>query len=122
MNTDTLRIRSGPGVNNTHVAELTRGTKVEILEQTVVNRTTWGRIKQGWISLYYVDLDVQAADGATVKTVTTTLRIRSGAGTSNAHIGNYYSGNQVGILEQTTVIGRPWGRTDKGWICLEYVA
>lgn len=122
VNTDTLRIRSGPGVNNTHVGDLTRGTKVEILEQTVVNRTTWGRIKQGWISLYYVDLDVQAADGATVKTVTTTLRIRSGAGTSNAHIGNYYSGNQVVILEQTTVNGRPWGRTDKGWICLEYVA
>ena len=65
---------------------------------------------------------MQAADGATVKTVTTTLRIRSGAGTSNAHIGNYYSGNQVVILEQTTVNGRPWGRTDKGWICLEYVA
>ena len=97
---------------------------MEILEQTIVNRNSWGRTEQGWICLYYVQVEpTTSVEGATVKTVVTdTLRIRSGAGTDQKHIGNYYRGNTVVILEQATVNSVNWGRTDLGWICLDYVA
>ena len=123
VNTDSLRVRSGPGVSNAHIGDLAKGTRVEILEQTIVNRNTWGRTEQGWICLYYVQLDsATSVEGASVKTVVTdTLRIRSGAGTDNEHIGNYYRGNTVVVLEQTTVNSVNWGRTDLGWICMDYV-
>ena len=50
-----------------------------------------------------------------------TLRIRSGAGTANAHIGDYTRGTYVTIYETTTVRSEVWGRTEKGWISLRYV-
>ena len=123
VNTDSLRVRSGPGVNNAHVGDMVKGTRVEILEQTIVNRNSWGRTEQGWICLYYVQLDsATSVEGAVLKTVATdTLRIRSGAGTDKEHIGNYYRGNNVVILEQTTVNNIAWGRTELGWISMEYV-
>ena len=123
INTDTLRVRSGPGTKYEHIANLTKGTRVEILEQTIVNRTTWGRTEQGWISLYYVQLDTATSvDGVVTKTVCTDdLNIRSGAGVQNEKVGEYHRGNKIVILEQTTVNGTAWGRTDLGWICMDYV-
>ena len=49
------------------------------------------------------------------------LRVRAGAGTGYAHIGNYYKGDQVKIYETVLAGSDTWGRTDKGWICLRYV-
>ncbi len=46
------------------------------------------------------------------------LSIRAGAGTGYTRLGYYYKGETVEILEQVTVDGRIWGRTNKGWICL----
>ena len=56
------------------------------------------------------------------KTVTNSyVNIRSGAGTGYEKVGEYKKGDEVVIYEEKTVGGRPWGRTDKGWICLDYV-
>ena len=49
------------------------------------------------------------------------LMIRKGPGTSNGVVGSYYNGAKVTILEQTTVGGVTWGKTDKGWISLSFV-
>ena len=51
----------------------------------------------------------------------TTLRIRSGAGTSNAHIGDYPAGTVVNIYETASAKSDVWGRTDRGWISMRYV-
>ena len=48
------------------------------------------------------------------------LSIRSGAGTNYDKIGSYKKGDQVTILEQVTVKDAKWGKTDKGWICIDY--
>ena len=121
--TDVLRIRKAPGVNNPQVGTLTRGTVVIITETAKVGTTTWGKMDKGWISLYYVDLDSKTVPvDAVTKTVNTkSLRIRAGAGTNYDCIGSYAMGQQVIVTEQTTVKGRAWGRTDLGWICMEYV-
>lgn len=48
------------------------------------------------------------------------LSIRSGAGTDNEKVGSYKKGEEVLIYEQVTVKNEKWGRTDKGWICIDY--
>lgn len=48
------------------------------------------------------------------------LSIRSGAGTSYEKVGTYKKGEEVLIYEQVTVNKEKWGRTDKGWICIDY--
>lgn len=122
-NTDALRVRSGPGTQNEKVGVLSRGTVVIITETTQVGSSTWGKIDQGWICLKYVQLeDGSVPVDATTRSINTrSLRIRAGAGTNYECIGSYVQGDQVVITEQTTVDGRPWGRTEKGWICLDYV-
>lgn len=51
---DVLRIRSAAGTSNKIVGRLYHGTAVVILETTVVDGVTWGRIDKGWISMDYV--------------------------------------------------------------------
>ena len=57
----------------------------------------------------------------TVSITSGTLRIRSGAGTNNAIVGNLRNGDKVTITERTTVAGVVWGKMEKGWISLDYV-
>ena len=56
------------------------------------------------------------------KTVTNTyVNIRSGAGTEHEKVGEYKKGDVVTIYEEKVAGGRNWGRTDDGWICMDYV-
>ena len=123
VKTNSLRVRSGPGVGYAHVADLAGGDRVEIVELRHVGSTTWGRTAKGWISLYYVQVDAATSvTGVVVKTVSTdNLAVRSGAGASYEKLATYKRGNQIVILEQVTVGTAVWGRTDLGWIAMEYV-
>ena len=49
------------------------------------------------------------------------LNIRNGAGSSYTVVGHYYNGDRVEILETKTVGSTVWGRTDKGWVSMDYV-
>lgn len=120
VNTDSLRVRSGPGTNHSMVSLLKRGDTVNILETITVAGVKWGRIDKGWISMHYVRLgDAPATKLATVRA--DSLRIRSGPGTDNPVVGTYSRGTQIEILETVMVAGSPWGRTKQGWISLSYV-
>ena len=123
VNTDKVRVRSAAGVKNKQVGTLSRGTKVTIYVTTKVGSSTWGRTSQGWVHMYYIQLDSGTVPaGSIVRTVTASgLRIRSGPGLDTEILGSYNKGTRVEILEQTTVNGRPWGHTDKGWISLDHV-
>ena len=115
---DWLRVRSGPGTNNSQVTSIARGTKVVVLETVTVGGSEWGRIDKGWICLDYVTLDKPVT-----KTVTASaLNIRSGPGTGYEKVGSYSKGTKVEILETTTVGATRWGKTDKGWISMDYVS
>ena len=50
------------------------------------------------------------------------VRIRAGAGTNTACIGSYANGTYVSFYETVKLKSDVWGRTDKGWVCLRYVA
>ncbi len=49
------------------------------------------------------------------------LNIRSGPGTQYPTVGSYGAGARVEIFEQREVGTKLWGRTDKGWISMDYV-
>jgi len=131
--TTTLRIRTGPGTNYGIAGYYYAGNKVTITEQKSSGSTTWGKTDKGWISMNYVKLDANDSDTGdqtpeekpeavkgTVK-VSDILRVRSGPGTSYAICGYLYNGNQVTITEQKTVGSTTWGKTDKGWVSMDYI-
>ena len=136
----SLYIRKGPGTGYEKLGEYPTGTKIEILEQKVSGSTVWGRTDKGWVSMSYVKLgDTQSTQNNTAQNNTTqnndtaasgqtgtikvngVLNIRSGAGTSYGIAGYYKNGAKVTVLEQKTSGGYTWGKTDKGWISMNYV-
>ena len=130
-----LRIRSGPGTSYSVAGYLQPGEEVTITEQKTVGSTVWGRIDRGWVSMEYIRLtstgdkedkpEDKPSDSTTSvkKTVTTDcLRIRSQAGTDNEIVGYLYYGDKVEITETKVVNGMTWGKIDKGWISMDYVA
>lgn len=125
---DVLRIRSGAGTNYSIVGYYNPKAQVTILEQKTVGATTWGRTAKGWVSMDYITLDGEDTEEepevSTGKTGTVTcamLYIRSGTGTSYAVAGYYQQNDKVTITEQKTVGSITWGKTDKGWVSMEYI-
>ena len=51
----------------------------------------------------------------------TGVNIRQGAGTGYATAGKYLTGTAVEILEVTPTATSKWGRTEKGWVCMDYI-
>ena len=124
---DELNIRSGPGKGYATVGSYNEGDSVTILEQFTYNGTTWGCTNQGWISMDYVETDESGSntedDGTQSGTVIGNgLNIRSGAGSDYPAVGSLNYGDRVTILEQKKVGDTTWGKTDKGWISLDYVS
>lgn len=122
VNTNSLRIRSAAGTENTVLGYLTMGTTVNIYEKLTVGDMVWARIDQGWVSMDYIKVSSSAASSSASKTVnTSSLRIRSAAGTDNSIVGFLTMGERVAILEVATESGVAWGRINSGWICMDYV-
>lgn len=147
---DLLRIRSGPGIDYPKVGYLVNGSKVEILEKRTAGSMVWGRITRGWISMDYIRTDDLPIDGtigsdtehkqeskpeqetsgsvsknesATMngKITADALRIRSGPGAVNPIVGFYYQNDNVVISETVLADSVYWGKTDRGWISMNYV-
>ena len=100
--------------------------------------------KDGWVSGQYLNVrygtiggNEENTNGTTGTTGTGTaaietglgvvantytgVNIRQGAGTGYATNGKYLTGTAVEILEVTETATAKWGRTEKGWVCMDYV-
>ena len=118
-----LAVRHGAGTSYAVARYLRNGSRVTISQTIAVNGTNWGFIGDGWICMNYVVLDTPAANTAvTKKVVADCLRIRSAAGTGNTVVGYAYYGAYLNIYETATVNGSAWGRCDKGWVSMSYLA
>ncbi len=143
--TSQLNIRSSPSTEAVVVGTLYAGDKVEISRREEVTGIDWAYIispEAGWIVMDYVEMDIPTADapedtstpaGGTTPTETTGdststqsikgvitangLNIRSEASTDGKVQGSYNKGDVVPILETKN----GWGRTNKGWIKMQYV-
>ncbi len=141
VNADKVNVRSSAGVSATNFkTTIAKDTKVTIYEtQQVAGGATWGRIKwnnnlnEGWIYMYYVQVDGQnngSSSGSTVPDVAiytgvvnsnTNLNIRRNPSVTSTQLGSLPRGTKINIYEKTTTNGVEWGRMDKGWVCLLYV-
>ena len=136
-----VNIRKGPGTGYGLNGKANKGDKLVITETATGSGYTWGKSTKGWIALKYTNYstvsggsndtnkeeDNNTNSGTTTKVTGTvklnagTLNVRSGAGTGNKVVSYYANGARVEILEQKTVGSTIWGRTNKGWISLDYV-
>ena len=122
-----LNIRQEPSTIGAVVGNYDDGTIITILEI----KDGWGRTDQGWVSLNYVttmdgtsmvDIDQMepAVDGtapAEIENEFKELNIREKPDKSSAVVGAYPNGTIVTILETQD----DWGKTDQGWIHMDYV-
>lgn len=112
VNTDGLKIRTGPNTGFRNIGTYQKGDTVEILAQV----DAWGYTGQGWVFMNYVEANAPTYTTGTGVT-TTGLNIRKEPDHESEIVGAYTMGETVTILE---VIDN-WGRTDLGWINLKYV-
>lgn len=122
-----LNIRKEPSTTGAVVGNYDDGTIITILEI----KDGWGRTDQGWVSLNYVttmdgtsmtDIDQMepAVDGTApteIENEFKELNIREKPDKSSAVVGAYPNGTIVTILETQD----DWGKTDLGWIHMDYV-
>lgn len=145
---DRVNVRQGPGTNYAAVGSVTQGEILTITETASGSGYLWGKFGENkWVALSYTNYDkvisgdtgtggneggnsgnegdtgTQQPETTVTGTVTVgdSLNIRSGPGTGYSTVGKYTNGTKVTILEQQTVDGTVWGRTDLGWISLDYV-
>lgn len=123
---DNLAVRSSAGVAMPQVGTLAKGSNVVISEITSANGLYWGKTDAGWICMsYVVNTAVGTAGSGTAGTVARcnyTVNVRATAGTSSAITGKIMVGSPVQIFETTTYSGELWGRTNLGWVAMQYVA
>ncbi len=123
---DFLRVREKPTTTSSVVGYLSPKTRVTITQTKDSESMRWGKTEKGWISLDYVILDKAQTEQekevltGTVK-VQDFLRVRNGPGTSYAVAGYLSANAKVQITETRTVGATRWGKTEKGWISLDYV-
>lgn len=112
---NALNIRKEPNLLSAAVGYYPSGAIVTILE----TKDGWGRTDMGWISMDYVTTidDTTLDDPAESTPVPNKLNIRKEPDASSAVVGQYSNGTTITILETKD----RWGRTDQGWIVMDYV-
>ena len=136
---DFLIVRSGPGTTYASVGFLFKDNTVRILEQKTSGGRNWGKTENGWVCMDYIvtgGSTVQKPQAQPEQTPSTpsekvevkgtitadALRIRSAAGTGGKILGFYYRNDAVTVSEKTRVGSVTWGKTDLGWISMDYVS
>lgn len=131
--TQDANVRSGAGVANSVTGSVKKGETLAITLTKTVDGAVWGQFDKGWVALMYTDFkgaaDAPTFDAATATVIAkgsvtcdTYVNIRKDAGTASAVVATVTNGTKVSIYEKKTVSGRPWGKLENGWICLDYVS
>ena len=121
-----LNIRKDPDTTSTIVGNYAKNTTITILE----TKNGWGRTDKGWVSMTYVSITGGNTTTTTTTTTTTNtttdgntyfitaseLNIRDQASANGKQVGTYVKGDKVTVTETSN----GWGKTDKGWISMQY--
>lgn len=149
INTDSVRVRKTGALYGTVTGSLKRGTTVRVWES---KKDEWYKLDtnqngeydydgDGWVSAKYLDVrqgtlkDPNQVTDASGNTITTDgsgtgivantysgVNVRQGAGIGYAAVGKLLPGTQVQILEVKNGGAAKWGRTEKGWVCMDYIS
>lgn len=147
--TDRVNVREKASLYCRVVGKLSRGTEVRILAWS--DNGKWAKVdtdlentgKDNWISKDYLDVrvgvldkDLPADNGGSNSSGTSKnpggtgivantysgVNVRATPGTSGKLLGKIVPGTAVTIDEIKTVGSSKWGHTEKGWVCMDYIA
>lgn len=145
INTDSLKVRETGATYGKVLGTLSRGTTVKVWEEN----DGWYKVDSnkngvydyegdGWVSGNYLNVFDKAEDnnsgsgstGGTTTSETGTgvvantysgVNVRTGPGTGYAMNGKLLPGTAVKILEVKQGGAAKWGRTEQGWVCMDYI-
>ncbi|MCL6573399.1 MAG: SH3 domain-containing protein [Bacillus sp. (in: Bacteria)] len=128
ISTDSINIRSGPGLSYPLVTTAKRGEKYSIAKE----KGEWIEIqlsagKTGWVVNWLVTKENEKKDTTSTSknTVaianTAQLRVRSGPGTSFRVVGSLNKGQEVTILDQNENWYKTTSIFGEGWIAREFL-
>ena len=149
VNTDSVRVRKTGGLYGAVTGSLGRGVTVRVWESKssgwykldTNQNGTYDYKEDGWVSAKYLNVregtlsDANKVTDASGNTITTDgsgtgivantysgVNVRQGAGTTYGIVGKLLPGTQVEIQEVKQGGAAKWGRTDKGWVCMDYIS
>ena len=113
VTTDELNIRTGPNTSFRNIGTYKKGETVMVLAQV----DAWGYTEKGWVFITYLEPVEPTFTTGTGKVIIG-LNIRTEPNAESEIAGSYVEGETVTILE----VNGSWGKTDMGWINLNYVS
>ena len=120
-----IKIRSGSGLGYEEVGNVKKGYSIVIYENKLDGGMSWGRTDNGWVCTSYLTITGIGASGSgnmgTIGGVGFTANVRGSASSNGALMAKVMVSSRVAIHDTTTVGTETWGRTDLGWINMQYV-
>ncbi|MGM9603485.1 MAG: glycoside hydrolase family protein [Faecousia sp.] len=122
---EDIKIRSGSGLGYPEVGSVKKGYSIVIYENKLDGGMSWGRTDSGWVCTSYLTITGIGATGSgnmgTIGGVGFTANVRSSASSGGALMAKVMVTSRV-VVRETTVVGtETWGRTDLGWINMQYI-
>ncbi|MGG0716359.1 SH3 domain-containing protein [Robertmurraya massiliosenegalensis] len=119
---NSVRVRTGPGTNNSVLGSLNRGDTVDILK----TEGTWyqvnTRLGKGWIAKDYVQANTETTSGGSVGTIhASSLNVRSTPSTQGKVLGSLKQGEKITVLSQQNGWLEITYKNQKAWISNDYV-
>lgn len=93
------------------------GVKVTTLDETHHGMTLYAHWQEG---VEDVETPSTPVEGINVKVMGSVVHLRSGPGQEHGITGDVYAGEILTITGTTSANGLLWGKSSKGWICLEH--
>ena len=89
----------------------------------------WGKINvngtSGWVCMSYISVEQTNNSGTgvmgTIARCGFTANVRNSASSNGALMAKVMISSRVAVHETTTVGTETWGRTDLGWISMQYI-
>ena len=97
----------------------TGGTKVTVLNASTKGKTLYAQWKDN-SGKAPVENNTTKQDPVNVTVTGTDVNLRKGAGTNYTRMGVATKGDKLTITETATGTGYLWGKSEKGWIALQY--
>lgn len=128
-NTGFVNVRQGPSVNTKIVKKLHKNDPVTVTESITLDAVTWAHAEEGWICTDYLKLDgplpgsQPREDGSEIGVIyhTDSLNVREKPDMKSKVVGKLKRNDLVTIFETEKVGPGLWGRTETGWISMDYV-
>ena len=120
-----INIRSGSGLGYPEVGSVKKGNSVVIYENKLDGGMSWGRTDNGWVCTSYLTITGIGVSGSgnmgTIARCGFTANVRNSASSNGALMAKVMISSRVAVHETTTVGTETWGRTDLGWISMQYI-